>query len=677
MAFASALIVAGYSCCGAAIEATLLVPKPGKQVSGPKVEIAVGYNTGSVGSVTRMELSVDGAQSGSKVLDTPKNRGVASFLWDSRQVTNGKHKFQVTIYGGDKILGTVAGSLTSSNDASSHGPVVQFANLKSGSVISGTANVKIEVTGIDSSATVGLLVDKVINGMTTAPYEFDINTAKLSEGRHVLDAYALDGAGNRIQAQPLDVVVQNKPAAISVASAPPKSIGKNQVSVTVKPVPKKIAPPVNKTPASATAAVTTAKPPVVKPTIKPDVNVASVRPRDTVPFKTAKVAPAKTIAPDAPTKAAAARIAKAPLRANSAMTSAKAPSVPTTEVEPVTTKVTNTFETPDKTDASVTQVKPNAASAQAPPKLATTSTTAKPTVEIKPVRTAKATIEPVTKTPTPVANTVMKTQGTPLSRVAAPARPSDPPVKMAWTPPAIQKATVEHKLPVSMATPKPEPQDTVPAEKATPAPPRVAKAATPNEVKPSPAVAKPMVIATAPTPKPVVPPIVAKATIPTPKAVAPPVVAKVVRPTPKPFTPPAVAKVATPTPKPIAPPAVKPRVVAKATIPVATGPALSAAETQRATSKMMDVSLRWALQMAGLNVSFADDGRVIRGSDGSQTIEFQVGAREVLVGDHVVVLPSPVTSVGGRAMIPLSFIVEQLGLALKDPSLMKPQTKAN
>ena len=200
---------------------------------------------------------------------------------------------------------------------------------------------------------------------------------------------------------------------------------------------------------------------------------------------------------------------------------------------------------------------------------------------------------------------------------------------------------METQAQVAVAEPQPEPQDSIPPVKPTPATPRIAQ------------LAKPSAPTTAPAP-----------TIPT----------VAVEPTTQPVAPKVVAPVANK--KPVAP-QVEPTAIAKEPGATHGNAAPTAAESQQATSNMMAVSLRWVLQMAGLNVSFADEGRVVRGSDGDKTIEFQVGEREVLVGDHVVVLPSPVTSVGGRAMIPLSFIVEQLGLVLKDPSLMKPQAEAN
>jgi len=571
LTFVSALFAASYALCSAEIEATLLEPPQGSKVSGGKVEIAVGYNTGSVGPVTRMELSVDDAQCGSKVMDAPRTRGVVSFLWDSRLIPNGKHKFQVGIYAGSKLLKTLSSSLTSSNQTiASHTAVAKFESIKSGNVLSGSADIKVSISGMDSNPMVAVLVDKIVKGIRNhPPYSFSVTTTDLSEGRHVLEAYALDEAGNRVEAQPLEVVVQNKAASQPIASTPPKIPGKTQVTVVEKPVPKQITPPTAKTPATIAAKTPAPKPPVVTTfSVKPGTTTTAVKP--------VQASSARKTTPPVPAKAAANSLATTPVK----------PLAPTVAVQ-------------------------------------TPSTTTTPTVKPPTAQVAKATTRPTTK----------------VVQTATP-RSSMPPVKMAAALPGAEKARAESGTSVTITEPKPEPQDSVPPVKPAPATPRVAQ--------------------TTKTTTPATPPTLTKPTV-------------AVAPNPKP-APPSVAK--TTTASPVKAVGAKPMVVAKNTEPAATDAARAADESRRNTQRMMDVSLRWALQMAGLKVS-VDDGQVIKGSDGAKTMEFQVGEREVLVGDHVVVLPSPVTSVGGRAMIPLSFIVEQLGLALKDPSLMKPRVKAN
>ncbi|MDO8585855.1 MAG: hypothetical protein Q7T82_02340 [Armatimonadota bacterium] len=61
------------------------------------------------------------------------------------------------------------------------------------------------------------------------------------------------------------------------------------------------------------------------------------------------------------------------------------------------------------------------------------------------------------------------------------------------------------------------------------------------------------------------------------------------------------------------------------------------------------------------------------GANANKSIELQVGAKEALVDDHMVVLLSPIATVRGCAIIPLSFIVEQLRLPPKNPKLLTPR----
>lgn len=543
-----------FVCPANAFEATLLTPKQGAKVSGPKVEIAIGYNTGSPDQITRIDLLIDGALNSSKVLEPARDRGVASFIIDSRRLTNGKHKFEAKLYAGAKALGGVTGSLVSANAAADlQVPSVEFQNLKHGIVLSGASEIKLKVTGAGENPIVAVTVDKAVKGIRNQPpYIFSLNTKELTEGRHVLEAYAMDDEGNRIDAQPVEAIVRNQ----AIAKTP-------TVEVSV--------------------AERNTKPTSVKPVVKTSAKAST-------PVKTA-VKPAATPKP--------------------VVTTAKT-SLPTT-------KTASVAATP-KHVASTHPVKPLATAPPEPKEVA---------VAVAPKTEPKSSTPP--KPPKQVA-----------VQPKAPARASDAPTKTVGAPALLATSSQSKPPKVALSQPSASPVDLAEPSKSSAPPVRVAYA---------PQNAEKVVRKTGRSTIINEPPTVPQASEPTSKGAA---------------KPPVVAKVPTVSPKPSpATPAVKPEPR------ISPSDIISSSDPGQAPKRMMAVSLRWALEQAGLDVSFADEGRIVKGSDGKKNLEFQVGEKEVLVDDHVVVLPSPITSVRGRAMIPISFIVDNLGLALRNPELLK------
>jgi hypothetical protein len=690
------LFALNYACFGEDLKATLLSPSKGQQVTGAKVEIAIGYNSGSNDSVTRMDLLVDGSQVGSKVMDSPRKRGVASFLWDSRQSPNGAHKFEVNIYSGGKLLGSVSGSVKSSNkNGDYHPPTVKFENLTSGS-LSGSRDVKVSVSGVGDKPIVGVLVDKTVKGIKNhPPYSFTVDTKELTDGRHIVEAYALDDIGNRTDAQPVEILVGAKAGSV-VASAPPvKPTGKAVVEVVEKkPVAGSkghVAKPSakNTTVLTAKAAtpitskkpvVATAKTPVVatsKPVVaasKTSVVVSAKTPAATT-AKTSVVVTTKTpVVASAKTPVATAKKTSVVATAKTPAVATAKTSVVTAQKPPIATTAKASVVVTTKTPA-VTAVKTPVVATAKIPAVVTSKTPAPPLTKKSGASTASVTSPPVRVASLPAGNTTPKpvvnnsppakspkptmTTGKTASAPALTAKPAVPAkaqakqthrtlpqLKTAWAPPVAKKIDVAIPTAVAFVEPKPEIQASAPHIAPKPARPAVVRVAAVPQVPAS----------TSPT--------ISMPSVPRPE-VAPkarPIVAAVKTPEPvKPAKAPAKAP--------------KPENVARVSEPVLASDVFPIAEPQQQPKKMIEVSLRWALLMAGLNVTFANDGQVITASDGKKKMEFQVGAREVLMDDHVVLLPSPITTVEGRVMIPLSFIVEQLGLALKDPRLTHPQSK--
>ncbi|MDO8585847.1 MAG: stalk domain-containing protein [Armatimonadota bacterium] len=654
-----------------ALEATLLAPPSGAKVRGAKTEVAIGYNAGSTESVTRIELLIDDVSYASKVFDAPRTRGVASFMWDSRQAPNGKHKLQAKIYSQEKLLTTVAGSVVSANEPGAvRVAVAKFENVTSGAVLSGDKEVRLSVTGVGSSPMVAVLVDKSVKAIKNQPpYNFVLDTKSLPEGRHILEAYALDDAGNRIDAQPLEISVRNleaEPAAAVTAKTAPKS----EVKAAEKPpAPKNSLSSQERGGVKTSASARTAQTP------KPAAAQAQTKPPAPLPKPAVAAKPVPPVAK--PTSVPAVKTAKPP--------PAKSPAA--FAAEPVAKSA-------DKQPAHVASLPPKSAQPK-PVASASAKGAAKPASKpaakppaVAPARISAAPVK-AAATSAPIASATRNIQ--PKNTLSRPVETAEepkpghttlPPVKVAWAAPASKKASPLTRGTAVINMPEPEPRDSAPPDKVKPAasavapahanPPSAPSVTRPSAPPPAAKPVKPVVAEAAPKPTPNKPVAVAvspKPALPGSAPAKPAVAAVAPKPAPTSSAPvkPAVVAAAAPNPT------VKPQAEAGRPEPIRASEMVSLKALQHAPKKMIEVSLRWALEQAGLTVSFAGDGQIIRGANANKQIEFQVGAKEVLVDDHVVVLPSPISTVRGRAMIPLSFIVEQLGLALKNPQLLTPR----
>lgn len=212
-------VVMALPAVGSAAEAAVanwLSPAPGQIVTGKKVEVAIGYNTGSNLKVTSLVLYVDGKFNTRKVLVAPASRGVCSFWWNTTGVEQGAHSLVVKVYAGDKMVSKVSG--TGTVGAGYNGgamdmtpPVVTFANIKTNDMLKGTFNIKMNAYDNSSqSPMVSLLVDDVLKMLrNTPPYNYELDTTTYPDGDHQLKTYAYDSAGNKSDPAIVKVAFKN------------------------------------------------------------------------------------------------------------------------------------------------------------------------------------------------------------------------------------------------------------------------------------------------------------------------------------------------------------------------------------------------------------------------------------------------------------------------------------
>lgn len=270
------------------VEATTvnwLSPMPGESVSGQNVEVSVGYNTQSSVKVTRIELYIDGRLYDTKQMIRPESRGICSMQWNTARYANGPHAMVVRLYSGMELISEVSSTGTvGASDFDLAPPVVKFVGVKSGDVIKGVKD--IEISAKDNSGDppmVSLLVDNSLKLLKNRPpYIYPLDTTTYTNGKHELETYAYDNAGNKSNPVTLNVSFMNKanmPVVTSVSVGPssgPAASEDDGVNITTKESAEKApAPSVAKRPkVAAPASANTPKirsdkasPAATKPTV--------------------------------------------------------------------------------------------------------------------------------------------------------------------------------------------------------------------------------------------------------------------------------------------------------------------------------------------------------------------------------------------------------------------------
>lgn len=343
--------------------ATWLSPQAGQIVSGGKVEVAVGYNTGSKLKVTSVDLYVDGQFYGRKILRAPEVRGVISFWWDTTRVERGTHSLVVKVYSDEQVISKVYGTGTVGPNGGSGGlldvrpPVVTFANIKAGDVIKGTKTIKLDA--VDDSGKdpmVSLTVDNDLKLLkNNKPYTYDLDSATYVNGGHSLKTYAYDAAGNRSDPAVIAVEFRNgdtSPAVTTLSVTPEPTPAPAPVRIakaTPPPMPTDSAPSTkggaaravtrlaaNSSAAAPVAAVTKAQTKTVSAPVPVDVASAAASTRDglkpSVAASASAASPAAIPAPSASgvRNASASRLpsARATLMSAPVLASGSEPAVP-------------------------------------------------------------------------------------------------------------------------------------------------------------------------------------------------------------------------------------------------------------------------------------------------------------------------------------------------------------
>ncbi len=192
-------------------------PNHGQVVQG-QILITVAYRTDSNQPITSLELLVDGQVARNYTLSTPRLEGAQTFSWDFSSVAGSEHSIGARAIdaagevGAASIKVTVVGARTVSASGEDRvPPVINIYYPAQGARLSGEVEIKAEASDNVGVKYVFFYIDgkphKLI--MNAPPYVDRVDTTRMSDGPHVLQAKAMDEAENSGSSAEVTVFVQN------------------------------------------------------------------------------------------------------------------------------------------------------------------------------------------------------------------------------------------------------------------------------------------------------------------------------------------------------------------------------------------------------------------------------------------------------------------------------------
>jgi thermitase len=152
--------------------------------------VTVGVSASDNGSISRVELYIDGA------LYASDTAAPYSFSWDTRQAINGPHVLvakAVDAAGNIRTSATVT-TTVSNNLADATRPVVAITGT---SISNGYLSVSVSATDNVAVKTVALYVDnRLVSTRMAPPYQFSVNLSAYAVGSHQVVAAAYDAVWN-------------------------------------------------------------------------------------------------------------------------------------------------------------------------------------------------------------------------------------------------------------------------------------------------------------------------------------------------------------------------------------------------------------------------------------------------------------------------------------------------
>ncbi len=177
--------------------------------SGPVItasELSVKY---SGIAVSRVELWIAGKLFAQRVLETPVDKGVASFVVDPVYLNPGRHSAEIRVIQLDGRLTTSKLLLVVDRDSVVGLPIRIVSPTQNGDV-QGKVEVNVAVNDGVKNPYVSIYIDQKFRSLKNVPpYVFTWDTATVSNGSHMVEAMLVDSSQNVYKAAPITVMVNN------------------------------------------------------------------------------------------------------------------------------------------------------------------------------------------------------------------------------------------------------------------------------------------------------------------------------------------------------------------------------------------------------------------------------------------------------------------------------------
>jgi len=160
-------------------------------------------------AIVKLELWVDNVPFAEKSLDTPLERGVASFILDPAYLSAGKHTITLKAIEADGTVGTTRISVTVDAPTLTNLPLA-IVSPANGTAVSGKVEIGLRVSEQLGRAYISLFIDRQFKTLRNfPPYTYTWDTTTVENGWHLIEALGVDEARNTHKAAPVRVLVNN------------------------------------------------------------------------------------------------------------------------------------------------------------------------------------------------------------------------------------------------------------------------------------------------------------------------------------------------------------------------------------------------------------------------------------------------------------------------------------
>jgi hypothetical protein len=293
----------------------IVQPAQGQTVTGV-IWIDVGYSTDTDAPIATLELYINDQLARRSNLASPEKAGTRSFQWDFSTAAASTHTISAKAIDTEGAAGMAtitvtvrrAEAVTRPGSRDTIPPTINIYYPAHGAKVSDTVEIQAEARDDVGVEAVYFYIDGRLHKMiyNNPPYYAHWDTTRETDGNHVLEAVAVDAAGNEGKSAQVTVIVENHSMTrmpVSDSSLQPMAAAETPIAAAPELVQPEAATPTPVVPATQAQSEIPAPPMLPEPpaiAAQPEVLAAEVEPttvaaepRSTAPSAIAPVAPAQ------------------------------------------------------------------------------------------------------------------------------------------------------------------------------------------------------------------------------------------------------------------------------------------------------------------------------------------------------------------------------------------------